>query len=149
MSLQQLTYLMSIFLFAGGALLIELALVRRDLRPYARFLGAMALLGIMLTAILEPPALGSRAWVYGQQNMLDVHVLGAEIETFLYSALLLLFAGIATIVLADHEEKGDLTVTAMRKYAGRILPIRPHVRRKITVLPGAAPHRGPRCADIA
>lgn len=99
-------YLITILADEGTILVIEIAILRKELRKYVKFLAVAVSISILVTLILEPAALASRSWIYNPQYMFNVHIFGSEIETFLYSAFWVLIVSIATLVLAKWEEKG-------------------------------------------
>lgn len=106
----QLFYLVTILAFAGSASVIGLIAVRRNIRKYAKLLVALPIIALIATPIYEPVAIYWKAWAYGEQYMLNVHFLGAEVETYLYSALVILCIGCATLAFADAQDRGKFSL---------------------------------------
>ena len=102
----QAWYLITIMLFGGSAVAFSLILLHKELRKYFRLMAILVLISLALTPVMEPPALAVRAWVYRVQYMLDMHFLGAELETYLFTAMVGIAIGAFTLVFADVEDKG-------------------------------------------
>src|SRR6266571_511375 len=78
-----LSYLISIILFAGAAVLIEWLFEFNLLRRYYKTI----LLGIGISVLLVPAeyvALSVKAWKYSPIHTVAKLFLGAEVETYLY-----------------------------------------------------------------
>ncbi|MCA9324526.1 hypothetical protein KDA23_00440 [Candidatus Saccharibacteria bacterium] len=98
-----LWYLGTILLFCGLTIAIELMLAGRKLR--GQWLAIWIVTGIAaVVAVTERFALQWQAWGYNTAHILDIRIFGAELETYLFSALTALPIAIATVLLADREE---------------------------------------------
>lgn len=119
----QLSYLATVFIFAGGAFLIELLSQRKEMKPYARFLLFMCVCGVFYTIISEPPATSWGAWEYNPQQSLNIHIFGAELETYFFTTFVILAVSGATMVLAEDEERGLPLIPTIGKRFRRALRI--------------------------
>jgi len=111
----QLFYLMTILVFAGGVSAIELVLLRKSIGRYAKILAVLLVVALAVTPIYEPIAIYYGAWAYGTAYMLNIHILGAEAETYLYSVLVMLSIACATLLFAEMEELGGLSTHSLRE----------------------------------
>jgi hypothetical protein len=111
----QLFYLITILIFAGGATTIGLISIRKSIRKYAKVLIVSLVVAVIITPVYEPTATRYGAWEYGAAYMLNVHILGAEAETYLYSVLVMLSIACATLILAEIEERGSLSARLLWK----------------------------------
>ena len=89
--------------------------IRRDVRRYVVILTVLTVIAIAITPIYEPVAIRYGAWAYGAAYMYNIHILGAEAETYLYSGLVMLSIACVTLFLADVEEKGGLSLVRLRR----------------------------------
>ena len=100
----QYAYLITILIFGGTALLVELLLQRKRIVWYRRTLLIVAIVSVV-TAVTEAPALIMHAWANNPERTLPIHILGAQFETFIFGLVCGLCVGIATLVLADYQDK--------------------------------------------
>ena len=104
MGLGAFTYLVSVFVFAGGAILIELVLGgAEELRDYRRIVLAMLLLGLPFVSVGESVALHLGIWGYGHASF-QYLIFGAEAETYLFFELVVIAIATATLFFSDVEE---------------------------------------------
>lgn len=85
------SYLVSIFMFAGAAVLVEWVfgfhLFKKHLRP---ILIAVAY-SLVITPVGEAVALRWGNWVYSAEHTFDVFIFGAAVETYVF----VVFVGVA------------------------------------------------------
>jgi len=116
------SYLVSILVVAGGAILIE-ALLGFFKKKYRRLdiLLLAVIVGILWTALAEPFALKWRAWEYGFGKFLGIYLGGAAVETYVYSALIAIAISSATIIGIHFEDRNyPLVRTAVKKLTQKI-----------------------------
>ena len=100
------SYLITILLFGGSAIIIELILGGMyEIRHYKRVMQTMLLFGLIYVILGESTALSWQAWIYSSYNTLGIHIAGAEIETYFYMIFCIIATSIATLFFADVEEK--------------------------------------------
>lgn len=104
MSLGVYSYLLTTLIFTVIVVIIEFILLRKTLSKYQTLILITILISVVGTVIEEPPALASQAWTYNMQYMLNIHIFGAEIETFVYSALVSFCIAGATLFFADTQD---------------------------------------------
>lgn len=98
-------YLGTIVLFAGGAIVVELLLAGKKLQGKWRTVWLITFIALLM-AVTERFALQWQAWGYNTNHILDIRILGAELETYLFSAFTAMPIAIAVILLAEREEAG-------------------------------------------
>ena len=104
MNLGIYSYLLTTLIFTGVIVILEPILLRKTLSKYRILISIMILISVIGTVIEEPPALATQAWTYNLQDMLNMHIFGAEIETFVYSSLVMFCITGATLFFADAED---------------------------------------------
>ena len=98
------SYLITILIFAGMAVLIEWTLGFKKLKKYTKIIGMVVGLGLIGTFLAEPVALNWRTWSYSQDKTFGIYVGGAALETFIYAVLVAVSVASATLVWSDYEE---------------------------------------------
>jgi len=98
------SYLITILIFAGMAVLIEWTLGFKKLKKYTKIIGMVVGLGLIGTFLAEPVALNWRTWSYSQDKTFGIYVAGAALETFIYAVLVAVSVASATLVWSDYEE---------------------------------------------
>ena len=101
------SYLITTLLFAGAAVAVEWLLGYKKLKRYWRIIGLGVLLVLLTTAIAEPIALEWHIWRYSLDKTLGISLLGAALETYVYTILVGIAITSATIAWAEMEEKGQ------------------------------------------
>ncbi len=76
-----------------------------ELRAYKKAIWWVAGIGFVF-ALFEAIALNWQAWGYNAAHTLNVHIVGTEIETYLFSVATALAIAFATFVVADREAAG-------------------------------------------
>ena len=99
------SYLITILIFAGAAVLIEWTLGFKKLKKYAKIIGVVVILGLIGTLIAESVALDWRTWFYSQGKSFSIY-FGAALETLIYAVFVAVAVSSATLVWSDYEEDG-------------------------------------------
>ena len=116
----QLSYIRTTVIFAGGAVLIEWLLAFRHLRKYWKLLSAVVLIDLFIFLILEPTALRWQAWTLNPQLTLNSFLLGAAVESYVYTILVSIAVASATLLWSEYEEAGlPLVKTSLVNFAGK------------------------------
>jgi lycopene cyclase domain-containing protein len=97
-------YLATILVFGGGAVAIIWIRQANLLRPYAWFVISVSVLAAPF-AFFESFGLRWKAWAYNPRRTFHVHLLGAEIESYLFMMLVAAAVVSATIVYAAREDR--------------------------------------------
>lgn len=100
------SYLATILIFAGSAVLIEYSLTFKKLKKYKKIIALTAVIGMIGTLIAEPVALNWRIWLYSPDRTFGVY-FGAALETFIFTVLVSIAISSATLVWSDYEEKNE------------------------------------------
>lgn len=98
------SYLITILIFAGTAVIIEWTLGFRELKKYAKIIGVIVGIGVSFTLIAEPVALSWRAWFYSQDRTFGIYLFGAALETLVYAIFIAIAIASATLAWSDFEE---------------------------------------------
>ncbi len=107
-------YLLTILIFAGGSILIELLVARKEMMRYGKILLVMIIGGLLITPISDSFALSWNAWIYNLSY--NIYFLGAEIETYLFTILWIISIGGAALIWSADEEKGlSLVATTLKR----------------------------------
>jgi lycopene cyclase domain-containing protein len=114
--MSNLSYLITVLIFAGGANVVIWTRNDEFLRSHRAFIVMFALLTTPFAAF-ESFALRWGAWEYNPQRVIDARLFGAQIESYLFMMLVSAAVAGATLVYA-HREDG-------RRRAGE----RPHTLR--------------------
>ncbi len=104
------TYLITIFIFAGIAMLIEYIVCFRRLKKYIKVIGIILITGIIGTLIAESVALSWKIWVYSQNKTFGIYVFGAALETLIFTIFVGIAIASATLVWSDYEEQKSLSL---------------------------------------
>lgn len=97
--------LITIFIFAGTAVLIEWTLGYKKLKEHAKVIYIVIVLGLIATLIGESAALSWRIWLYSQDKIFGIY-FGAAFETFIYTIFIVLAVSSATLIWSDFEDAG-------------------------------------------
>lgn len=99
------SYLITIIIFAGAAVLIEWILAFKKLKKYTKIIGVVVILGLIGTLIAESVALDWRTWFYSQGKTFGIY-FGAALETFIFTVFIAVAIASSTLVWSDYEEDG-------------------------------------------
>lgn len=105
MNLGHCAYLVTIFLFSGGAFFIEILLAGRKLWRYRRLLLLLTILTTMWGVSGDFVALQWGAWQYNPERTFGV-IFITEVETYLYCAFVALSVISAALIWGEYEERG-------------------------------------------
>lgn len=103
MKLAQLTYLLSIVIFAGSAMLAVWVKYKKILRKYEMLLLVVVSLFIPFAAV-EYFALKWGAWSYNPDKTSNVY-FGSALETYIFAICVALVLGAVTVVHATVHDK--------------------------------------------
>ncbi|MBI2547488.1 MAG: hypothetical protein HYW23_03515 [Candidatus Aenigmarchaeota archaeon] len=112
------SYLFTIIVFAGIAILIEWKLFPAILKKYAKIIGIVLIVGIISTLIGEPIALQLGIWSYSSEKTFGIYVFGAELETLIYAMFVFVAIASATIIGSQYEDARKLTVREFKSKIG-------------------------------
>ena len=98
------SYLITILIFAGLAVLIEWTLGFRKLKKYTKIIGVIAVIGVSSTLIAESVALSWRTWFYSRGMTFGIYIFGAALETLIYAIFVAVAISSATLAWSDFEE---------------------------------------------
>lgn len=104
MTLGNFSYLITILIFAGTAVLIEWTINFRKLKKYIKIIGLIIGMSIVFTFMAEPAALNWRAWFYSQDKSFGIYVFGVALETLVYTVFVAVAIASATLFWSDFEE---------------------------------------------
>ena len=104
MSLQSLTYLISILLITIAVLLDEWIVGGKKLRPYWLIIIITSFFGL-LYAMTEAAALKWLVWSYNPDKVLNIQLLGVQIETYLLNILIFPIISSSTLLLMHLKHK--------------------------------------------
>lgn len=99
------SYVITIIIFAGAAVLIEWTLGFKKLKKYTKIIGVVVILGLIGTLIAESAALNWRTWFYSEGKSFGIY-FGAAAETFIYAVFVAVAVASATLIWSDYEEEG-------------------------------------------
>lgn len=105
MNLGHLAYLITIVIFAGGAVLIEWSLACKDLKKFGKVIIGVSVFAIAATLIAEPIALRWECWRYNAQRIFNMFFGGAALETYLFAILVTLAVASATLIWSGWEDE--------------------------------------------
>lgn len=98
------TFLVTILIFTGVAILIEWTYNFRRLKRYTKVISAVVVIGIVFALVGERVALSLHAWAYNPELTFNTFLFGAAVETVLYAILASIAIASATLVWSDCEE---------------------------------------------
>lgn len=101
------SYLATTLIFPGLAMALYFAVRKKyRLTPIEhRVIKITSLITLAFTTVAEGAALSWNVWTYSPLQTLHTRFLGAEIETYLYIALVSLVVCLATVSYARHEDR--------------------------------------------
>ncbi len=99
------SFIVTIIIFAGTAVLIEWTLAFKRLKKYVKIIGVVATLGFIGTAIAESVALNWRTWYYSQGKTFGIY-FGAAAENLIYIIFVAVAVASATLIWSDYEQDG-------------------------------------------
>lgn len=99
------SYLITILIFAGTAVLIEWTLGYKKLKEHTKVIFFVTVLGLIATLIGESAALNWRIWLYSQDKIFGIY-FGAALETFIYTIFVVIAVSSATLIWSDFEDSG-------------------------------------------
>lgn len=99
-----LLYLVSIFYFAGSAVILEWIFGFHLLKKYLPTILLTTLLGLLLTPA-ESVALNFKAWAFSSTNTLNSRFLGAEIESYIFAVFTVIATSSAVVAWTYYEDK--------------------------------------------
>src|SRR5579872_39445 len=113
--MQHLEYLFAIFLFLGPAMLVIWRLNARLLKKYEIVLIVLTTIST-IGSLTEYYALKWGAWAYFANHTLNLRFY-AEIESFVFSACIILSVGMVTLVGASLIDKKQLKHPSKKRYS--------------------------------
>lgn len=99
------SFIITIIIFAGTAVLIEWTLAFKRLKKYIKIIGIAVILGFIGTVIAESVALNWRTWFYSQGKTFGIY-FGATAENLIYIIFVTVAVASATLIWSDYEEDG-------------------------------------------
>jgi hypothetical protein len=99
------SYLVTALIFTGIAIAIRLPEIR-PVKRYKKLILLLVVLGVAYTAIGESTALSQQIWTYNPLRTLNIHILGAEFETYVVSVISTVAVASGTLIWARYEERG-------------------------------------------
>lgn len=98
-----LSYLISIFCFAGLAIMLEWIFGFNLLKKYLRII--LTTIGlVLLSTPTEAIALYLKAWAYTPTHTFNLKLLGAELETYIFVIFIAIAISSATIAWTRYED---------------------------------------------
>lgn len=114
----QFSYLTSILIFAGLAILVVWISGFHLLKKFTKILPVPIIFMLLLTPI-EWFALRWKIWSYIPESALNITFLGAELETFVFSLLVATAIASPVIVWSEFEEEGKSVFSESLKHLFR------------------------------
>lgn len=99
------SYLISIVIFAGAAVALEWVFGFHLLKKYLKPL-VITVIFYLFFPITEAVALKWENWDYSTTNTLHTRILGAEIETYVFTIFVAVAVASAVIAWTFYEDKG-------------------------------------------
>lgn len=100
------SYLISIFIFAGSAVLLEIIFGFHFFKNYLKTIGFVILVLLPITPLGEFAAYIMRTWIYNPAATLYKSFLGAEVETYVFCILCTIAVSCAVIIWTFYEDEG-------------------------------------------
>lgn len=98
------SYLATILIFAGTAVLIEWTLAFKKLKKYTKIISIVVGIGLIGTLLAESVALSWRIWYYPQGKSFGIY-FGSALETLIYAIFVAVAVAAATLIWSDYEEE--------------------------------------------
>lgn len=99
------SYLVSVFIFAGAAIALELFFGFHLLKKYLRAI-VMTVIFYLPFPLTEAVALWWRNWDYNPETTLYTRFLGAEVETYVYALMVAIAVSCAVVAWTFYEDQG-------------------------------------------
>lgn len=103
----QLTYLATILVFAGSAIVLEWYFGYRQLERYIKVIGAVLLISLLATAVGDNVAIRWKTWVYHPEGFSAIYILGVPLETYLFALFCSVAVSSAALGWSEFEEQGE------------------------------------------
>lgn len=100
------SYSLSIFIFAGLAVVIEVIFGFHLIKKHLKTVGLAVLTLLLLTPPGETAAYLMKTWVYNSKTSFYKEFLGAEVETYIFSFLVAIAISCAVITWTFYEDHG-------------------------------------------
>lgn len=105
MSVDNFSYLVTILIFAGTSILIELLFVFRRVKSYIRLLTTISIIGIFYAWVAELAAIKIGIWNYSNLMNLGMYILGVPLETLVYTIFVVTAIALPTLTWSDYEDR--------------------------------------------
>ena len=105
MVFEQFSYLMTVIVFAFGAVLIEWSLGFEKLKKYWKLIGVVIIISLLATFIAEPVALRWENWIYNTEQTFNIFIFGAALETYFFAGFVSIAIASATLGWSNYEEE--------------------------------------------
>jgi len=102
-----LTYLVSIFIFAGFPLLLEFVFGYHFFKPHWKTIGKFLLLSLILTPFYERVALHFKAWQYNPKRNLGITIFTIPLETYVFTIFVALAIALAVYIWTFYEDNNQ------------------------------------------
>lgn len=109
MKIGNFLYLFTIFAFAGAGNYLIWYERKKLLKKHWKFITAFVLLATPFAA-WEAIAFRWNVYLYHPEHVFNKHILGAEVETYLFMALITAAAASATVIYLQEEARGQLKI---------------------------------------
>lgn len=101
-------YLITIFIFAGSAVLIEWAFGFRKVKKFLKVISLVVIICLLYSIIADPVAVKWKIWQYSSSKTFGIFIFGGmAIETLLYVIFCSVAISTPTLFWGSFEEKNE------------------------------------------
>ncbi len=101
-----LSYLISILLFAGIPVSLEIVFGYRLLRSFMGIIIKMTLVSLFLVPVWDGGAIALGAWKFSPERNLNIIILGDPLETYIWMVFIVLAISFSIYAWTYYEDRG-------------------------------------------
>lgn len=99
------TYLVSILIFAGVPVILEVIFGFQLIKPFVKSVFKMIIISLLLVPVWDGVALWMKAWYFNTERNLNIIIAGDVLETYIFTLFIMLVISFAVYVWSGYEDK--------------------------------------------
>lgn len=99
------TYLVSILIFAGVPVILEVIFGFQLIKPFVKSVFKMIIISLLLVPVWDGAAFWMRAWYFNPERNLQIVIAGDVLETYIFTIFIVSAISFAVYVWSEYEDK--------------------------------------------
>ncbi len=99
------TYLVSILIFAGIPVILEVIFVFQLIKPFMKSIFKIIIISLLLVPIWNGAAFLMNAWYFNPERNLNIVIAGDVLETYIFTIFIILVIAFTVYIWSGYEDK--------------------------------------------